>query len=112
VAKNMAEELAGPDYEVWITRSCEDVSDRMLEVVRSEPDPLVRANKVRDQKHSITKEKEETLASQKAMRCEVKEMFADKTYVLFTFERLRDVRIVYVPPMSLGNFGGDTDNFE
>ena len=23
-----------------------------------------------------------------------------------------DVRIVYVPPKSLGNFGGDTDNFE
>ncbi len=32
--------------------------------------------------------------------------------VLFTYERLRDVRIVYVPPLSLGNFGGDTDNFE
>jgi hypothetical protein len=31
---------------------------------------------------------------------------------LFTYERLRDVRIVYVPPLSLGNFGGDTDNFE
>eukprot|EP00747_Dinoflagellata_sp_TGD_P106720 gnl/TRDRNA2_/TRDRNA2_169933_c1_seq2.p1 gnl/TRDRNA2_/TRDRNA2_169933_c1~~gnl/TRDRNA2_/TRDRNA2_169933_c1_seq2.p1 ORF type:complete len:537 (+),score=94.01 gnl/TRDRNA2_/TRDRNA2_169933_c1_seq2:751-2361(+) len=39
-------------------------------------------------------------------------MFADKTYVVFTFERLCDVRIVYVPPFSLGNFGGDTDNFE
>jgi hypothetical protein len=36
-------------------------------------------------------------------------MWADKTYTLFTYERLRDVRIVYVPPMSLGCFGGDTD---
>ena len=34
------------------------------------------------------------------------------SYVLFTYERLRDVRIVYVPPLPLGNFGGDTDNFE
>ena len=32
--------------------------------------------------------------------------------MLFTYERLRDVRIVYVPPLALGNFGGDTDNFE
>ena len=33
-------------------------------------------------------------------------------YVLFTYERLRDVRIVYVPPQSLGKFGGDSDNYE
>ena len=33
-------------------------------------------------------------------------------YARSRYERLRDVRIVYVPPMSLGNFGGDTDNFE
>ena len=39
-------------------------------------------------------------------------MWPDRTYVLFTYERLRDVRLVYVPPMALGCFGGDTDNFE
>ena len=39
-------------------------------------------------------------------------MWPDRTYVLFTYERLRDVRLVYAPPMSLGCFGGDTDNFE
>ena len=35
-----------------------------------------------------------------------------QNYTLFTHHRLRDVRIVYVPPMCLGNFGGETDNFE
>lgn len=111
VARSRSEELKGPDYEVWITRTCEDVSERMLDAVRSEPDALKRSNLVRDRKHQIATDKERALASE-GLRCEVKEMFADKTYVLFTFERLRDVRIVYVPPMSLGNFGGDTDNFE
>lgn len=111
VARSRESELAGPDYEVWITRSCEDVSERMLETVRSEPDPLSRANKVRDRKREIVAEKEETLTSG-GFRCEVLDMWAEKSYVLFTYERLRDVRIVYVPPMSLGNFGGDTDNFE
>merc|ERR1719364_445379 len=47
-----------------------------------------------------------------SVRCEVQEMWPDRTYVLFTYERLRDVRIVYVPPFCLGCFGGDTDNFE
>jgi hypothetical protein len=39
-------------------------------------------------------------------------MWPNETYVLFTYERLQDVRIVYVPPQALGNFGGDQDNFE
>ena len=41
---------------------------------------------------------------------DVQEMWPDKTYVLFTYERLRDA--VVAPPMALGCFGGDTDNFE
>jgi len=82
----------------------------MMKVVSTEPDPLLRAKAVAKAKDDIAAEKEKTLSP--AERCEVREMFAEKSYVLFTFFRLRDVRIVYVPPMALGNFGGDTDNFE
>lgn len=137
VARSRDQELAGPDYEVWITRSCEDVSAQVLEVAQSEADPLLRANKVRDRKQTIAREREAAANSAASMRCDVMEMFANKTYTLFTYERLRDsaprypppcppaalpasrlsrraaaVRIVYVPPHSLGNFGGDEDNFE
>ena len=110
------EELTGKDYEVWITRSCEDCSAE-LEAVRSEPDPLKRANRVRDKRQEIARAAELALAPSgspqaSAVRCEVQEMWPDRTYVLFRYERLRDVRIVYVPPMSLGCFGGDSDNFE
>ena len=49
---------------------------------------------------------------EEGIRCDVQEMLPNESYVLFTYERLKDVRIVYVPPKSLGNFGGDTDNFE
>ena len=104
----------GKDYEVWITRSCVDVSDQ-LEGVRAETDPLKRANLVRDKRQEIAKAAEQELASPgsaeaAATRCDVQEMWPDRTYVLFTYQRLRDVRIVYVPPFSLGCFGGDTDN--
>ena len=110
VARDRSQEVKGPDYEVWITKSCEDCSERMMRVVAAEPDPLLRAKAVAVEKDAIASEKEKTLSA--AERCEVREMFAEKSYVLFTFFRLRDVRIVYVPPMALGNFGGDTDNFE
>ena len=115
VARSKAEEIAGPDYEVWITRSCEDVSEEVLKVLRAEPDPLKRANRVRDVRQEMARAREAAVAGTaqaSGLRCEVQEMWAQKTYVMFTYERLRDVRIVYVPPFSLGCFGGDTDNFE
>jgi hypothetical protein len=110
VSHSRDEELAGPDYEVRITRSCQDVSERVLAACAAEAtDPLVRSNKVRAISREIVADAE---AARPGMRCAVSEMSASKSYVLFYYERLRDVRIVYVPPMSLGNFGGDTDNFE
>jgi hypothetical protein len=163
VARSRAEEVAGADYEVWITRSCEDVSEQLSDAL-SDPDPLTRANKVSEKRQEIARaaEVEKVRAAEEApiypmarkeaaarlvaavaenglsspekregtseeekvgggkypsstsssLRCEVQEMWAGKTYSLFTYERLRDVRLVYVPPLSLGNFGGDKDNFE
>ncbi len=46
------------------------------------------------------------------MRAEVAEMFAGKTYVLFLYTYITDVRLVFAPPASVGEFGGDTDNWE
>lgn len=115
VARSVEEEIAGPDYEVWVTRACTDVSERFLRV-RTEMDPLERANAVRDLRQAIAREAEEGFAQAgkpaSSFRCEVQEMWPMKSYVLFEYERFRDVRIVYVPPMALGSFGGDTDNFE
>lgn len=103
VARSYADELAGPDYEVWITRTCVDVSDKVVPI---------SAGAARDKAIAeIIVAKEATLPG-KGFRCDVKAMSAERSYVLFVYERLRDVRIVYVPPMNLGNFGGDTDNFE
>ncbi len=41
----------------------------------------------------------------------VSEMFKGKTYVLFRYRMIKDVRIVYAPPRSIGEFGGETDNW-
>ena len=38
-------------------------------------------------------------------------MFAGKTYVLFIYNYLKDVRLVYAPPRSIGEFGGEADNW-
>ena len=44
-------------------------------------------------------------------RAEVAEMFIGKTYILFIYTYLKDVRLVYAPPRAIGNFGGEKDNW-
>lgn len=87
VARSRAEEVRGPNYEVWITRSCVDVSAQVLEVVTSETDALKRANAVRDCTQAIAAKAEadaKKRQSSSGIRCDVQEMFPNQTYVLFT----------------------------
>jgi hypothetical protein len=51
-------------------------------------------------------------AENKGLRAEVAEMFTGKTYVLFLYTYLKDVRLVFAPPISIGAFGGEADNWE
>ena len=114
VARSLKQEIEGPNYECWITEACLDVSKKVLESVASVNDPLERANTIRNARQEIAQAAQEEASSSETggTRCDVVEMIPNKSYVLFTYKRLRDVRIVYVPPKSLGNFGGDVDNFE
>lgn len=45
------------------------------------------------------------------LRCQVATMYSGNKYYLFTFKRIRDVRLVLAPPQALGNFGGEVDNW-
>lgn len=111
VSKRKEQEIPTKNYEVWITKSCVDVSSEVLQVIESSSsdDPLERANRVRDVRQEIAQAAQ---LKSEGGRCDVQEMLPNESYVLFTYERIQDVRIVYVPPKSLGNFGGDSDNFE
>ncbi len=38
-------------------------------------------------------------------------MFIGKSYVLFRYKTIEDVRLVYIPRQNIGEFGGETDNW-
>jgi hypothetical protein len=42
----------------------------------------------------------------------VSPLFKGNQFLLFTYERFTDIRLVGTPPESIGRFGGDTDNWE
>jgi uncharacterized protein (UPF0335 family) len=102
------EEIPSPGYTARIIESYQDVSNEVLEAISNIKDPLERTKALSAKTKSIaeaaTNEKESIVA-------DVAEMFAGKTYVLFRYRIIRDVRLVYAPPQSIGNFGGETDNW-
>lgn len=107
-AKSFEEEIPTSGSTVKIIDSYQDVSDEVLSFVKNVSDPTERSKvlsaKLKEISDKATNEKESIVA-------EVAEMFAGKSYVLFKYKIIRDVRLVYAPPQSIGNFGGETDNW-
>ncbi len=107
-------EIPAPDYQVRITESYRDVSAEVLAAVQpaaSQPalTGLDRAKAIERRRKELELAAEE---ENPGLRAEVAEMFAGKTYVLFLYTWLKDVRLVFAPPSSIGNFGGEVDNWE
>lgn len=109
VANSRDAELPSPGYTVRITEGFEDVSAKVLSVVRPEMTFSERTKAIEKQQKQLEKDAE---ASHPGLRAEVSEMFAGEKYVLFLYTYIKDVRLVFAPPNSIGNFGGEVDNWE
>ena len=109
IANKLSDEVPAPNYTVRITEGYKDVSELVLSVVTDRMTFLERTQAIdkRRKEIELASEKES-----KGQRAEVAEMFAGKTYVLFSYTYLKDIRLVFAPPVSVGAFGGEADNWE
>ncbi len=108
LARGRSEEIQAKGLTARITESYRDVSEDVLSAVKegmglSERTKAVE-KKIKEIVTGVEKEKP-------GKRAEVAEMFTGKTYVLFVYTYLKDIRLVYVPPRSIGEFGGEDDNW-
>lgn len=108
VAKNYEEEIPAKNLTCKITDSYEDVSSKILESVKDVVDPSERINKINSKIAEIVKAEEN---KDKTIKAEISEMFIGRTYVLFRYKIIKDVRLVYVPMRAIGEFGGEGDNW-
>ncbi|RKY56848.1 MAG: S46 family peptidase, partial [Candidatus Neomarinimicrobiota bacterium] len=107
-AKNLKEELPAPGYEVFITLNFKDITDQVMSAVSEEMTAVERAEAVRKKVAEIEK-KEENL--EKGTEGHVVSMLDGSSYYLFRYLKIKDIRLVYAPPSSIGNYGGDIDNW-
>jgi hypothetical protein len=108
VAKSQEQELEAKGLTCRITDGYEDVSDRVLGSVAQIEDPATRLQLINNAMKNIALEAEKKDPSIKA---EVSEMFIGKSYVLFKYKTILDVRLVYIPNRKIGEYGGETDNW-
>lgn len=108
LAASRSEEIPAKGYNCRITESYRDVSAEVLSAAKENMSFAERAKAFEQKIKEIVSAEE---AKAKDIRAEVAEMFAGKSYVLFIYRNIKDVRLVYVPPRSIGEFGGETDNW-
>jgi hypothetical protein len=108
LALSKEKEIQARGMTARITESYRDVSKEVLSVVNDKMDLAERTKAIDRKIREIVAEIEK---KNPGKRAEVSEMFAGKTYVLFVYTNLRDIRLVYVPPRSIGEFGGENDNW-
>lgn len=108
LAETRADEIPLPNYHIRLIESYEDVSDKILKDIDKISDLTERGKIINERSDNLAKKESD---SDNSIEAEVSEMFIGKTYVLFRYKILKDVRLVYVPPVKIGNFGGETDNW-
>ncbi len=109
LAKTREKEIPARGYTVRITQSYHDVSAEVLAGLDAIVDAAERNKALSDNIKAIVARAEK---EHPGKRAEVSEMFRGEQYILFIYTYLRDIRMVYVPPRSIGEFGGDIDNYE
>jgi len=108
LAMSKAEEIPAKGYSVRIIESYSDVSKEVLASVNDSMAPAERSKAMEMKiKQMVTSAEKE----HPGRRAEVSEMFTGKSYMLFLYLYLKDLRAVYVPPRSIGEFGGENDNW-
>ncbi|HUU05120.1 MAG TPA: S46 family peptidase [Patescibacteria group bacterium] len=107
-AADRSTEIPAKRYTVRLIESYRDVSREILAAVKRKMTTAQRSKAMEEKINRMVVAFEK---GNPGKRAEVAEMFRGKTYVLFVYNYIKDVRLVYAPPRSIGEFGGEEDNW-
>jgi len=111
LAKSRAEEIPAQGYAISILQDFKDVTNEVTSAAKPEMTPEERDKAIAAKRDEIAKAALNG-RDKEGFRTQVVEATSGYQYFLYTYLTVRDVRLAYVPPRSIGYFGGDPDNFE
>jgi hypothetical protein len=110
LAKTKADELtAGPAQRVMVVQAYRDVTKDMRDGLDQIKDPVARKDEGDKRQKALIAACEK---DRPGIRCNVSSFFRGGQYQLFEMLEIKDVRLVYVPARSVGDYGGEIDNWE
>lgn len=109
LAAQLADELpSGPGSRVFVTVAVEDVTAAVRDGIAAD----VTGKAYFDELERRTKALVAAREKEPGYRCTVSSFFEGSKYFAITQLEIRDVRLVYAPAAGIGNFGGETDNWQ
>ncbi|HWN67291.1 MAG TPA: S46 family peptidase, partial [Haliangium sp.] len=102
------EKWNGPAARVYVTQAFTDVTDQILGGLDAVRDDRERFDEIESRKKALIATCEK---GRPELRCSVDSFFRGAEHYLIQQLQIRDVRLVYAPPRSVGAFGGDIDNW-
>ncbi|WP_324750472.1 S46 family peptidase [Sphingomonas sp. LY54] len=99
---------AAPGTRVFVIEDLRDVSAAMNKGVTAAMSGLQRYDRMEANRKGLISACEK----QPNRRCDVRAYYGGATYFLQQQLEIKDVRLVYAPAEGIGNFGGETDNWQ
>ncbi|MFD0740526.1 S46 family peptidase [Lysobacter koreensis] len=106
-ATQAAEVSAGPNARIYALDSIKDVSREVKAAIAAAPDALARTHAL----ETLEKQLVAQCEAEAGYRCRLYSFAGGNSYRLFRNLEIKDVRLVYAPPGSVGNYGGEVDNW-
>ena len=101
------EKPSPPGSRVFITTSSTEITDEVLAGTLETEDYVSKAEIIEQNSKNIISNCEKD----SSIRCRVRSFFGGETYKLEVQTVIKDVRLVYAPPSSIGEYGGEIDNW-
>lgn len=106
-AMSREEEITNPGLTVTFIIRMEDVTEKVLKDIDQEADAESRKTVIADRIAAISAE----AIRNTHYKAEIKPFYYGNEYYMFVMEEFLDVRLVGAPPVSIGRFGGEADNW-
>ncbi len=106
-AVDKRQELYNPNLKVSFLVRIEDVTDKIV----SKLDPTLNDTDREEKINQLIENIVNDATKGTYYEAVVKEFYQGNEFYLFIYETYRDVRLVGAPPMAIGNFGADSDNW-
>jgi hypothetical protein len=107
-ANSLPEELRAPNSTCSVLQEIRDVTAEIRSALREGMTQRERHDAIDRKSKELVKAAEQAAPG---CDCRLATMFGGMSYYIYTYLRLRDVRLVYAPPESIGNYGGEIDNW-